>query len=76
MPEVDLVICCQPPSDYESYIHRSGRTGRAGRTGVCVCFYKSQETNALSTLEYKTVSLVLLKIFGQIAEQSNYLALV
>ncbi len=57
VPEVDLVICCQPPSDYESYIHRSGRTGRAGRTGVCVCFYKAQETNALATLEYKTVSV-------------------
>ena len=56
IPEVDLVICCQPPGDYESYIHRSGRTGRAGRNGVCVCFYKPQETNALQTLENRTVS--------------------
>lgn len=51
IPEVDLVICCNPPKDYESYVHRSGRTGRAGRAGVCVCFYKSQETWALNALE-------------------------
>lgn len=40
--------------DYESYVHRSGRTGRAGRTGVCVCFYKPQETNSLAQLERNT----------------------
>lgn len=43
IPEVDLVINCEPPQDYESYIHRSGRTGRAGRTGVCYTFVKSNE---------------------------------
>ena len=30
IPEVDLVLQCEPPKDIESYIHRSGRTGRAG----------------------------------------------
>jgi len=51
IPEVDLVMCCNPPKDFESYVHRSGRTGRAGRTGVCVCFYKPQEAWALNNLE-------------------------
>jgi len=55
IPEVDLVICCNPPKDYESYIHRSGRTGRAGRTGVCVCFYKPQEAWGIAGLERNTV---------------------
>lgn len=54
IPEVDLVICCSPTRDHESFIHRSGRTGRAGRTGVCICFFKPQESNALLQLERKT----------------------
>ncbi|XP_074644801.1 nucleolar RNA helicase 2-like isoform X2 [Tubulanus polymorphus] len=53
IPEVDLVIQCQPPSDVDSYIHRSGRTGRAGRGGVCICFYKPFEDYALSEVERK-----------------------
>jgi len=30
---VDLVIQAEPPRDHETYIHRSGRTGRAGAKG-------------------------------------------
>ncbi|KAI8611827.1 hypothetical protein BC830DRAFT_1171562 [Chytriomyces sp. MP71] len=33
--EVDLVINCEPPSDVETYVHRSRRTGRAGKSGIC-----------------------------------------
>ena len=33
---VELVIQTSPPKDHESYIHRSGRTGRAGTTGVSI----------------------------------------
>ncbi|XP_048061983.1 nucleolar RNA helicase 2 [Megalobrama amblycephala] len=53
IPEVDLVIQCSPPNDVESYIHRSGRTGRAGRTGVCICFYQRKEENQLKFVEQK-----------------------
>ncbi|KAJ3278140.1 Nucleolar RNA helicase 2 [Borealophlyctis nickersoniae] len=51
IPEVDLVINCEPPSDVESYIHRSGRTGRAGKSGVCVTFYKPQQEYLLNNIE-------------------------
>ncbi|XP_019635969.1 PREDICTED: nucleolar RNA helicase 2-like [Branchiostoma belcheri] len=51
IPEVDLVVQCEPPSDVDSYIHRSGRTGRAGRTGVCVCFYKPNREQDLRYVE-------------------------
>ncbi|XP_077999152.1 nucleolar RNA helicase 2-like isoform X1 [Glandiceps talaboti] len=51
IPEVDLVVMCEPPKDLESYIHRSGRTGRAGRTGVSVCFYKPREEHLLKLVE-------------------------
>nr|XP_006630629.1 PREDICTED: nucleolar RNA helicase 2 [Lepisosteus oculatus] len=53
IPEVDLVIQCSPPKDVDSYIHRSGRTGRAGRTGVCICFYQHKEEQMLRYVEYK-----------------------
>ncbi|XP_019751457.1 nucleolar RNA helicase 2 isoform X1 [Hippocampus comes] len=53
IPEVDLVIQCSPPKDVESYIHRSGRTGRAGRTGICICFYQKREEDQLRYVENK-----------------------
>ncbi|XP_037603007.1 nucleolar RNA helicase 2 [Sebastes umbrosus] len=53
IPEVDLVVQCAPPKDVESYIHRSGRTGRAGRTGVCICFYQRKEEDQLYYVENK-----------------------
>ncbi|XP_036986464.2 nucleolar RNA helicase 2 [Artibeus jamaicensis] len=53
IPEVDLVIQSSPPKDVESYIHRSGRTGRAGRTGVCICFYQHKEEYQLAQVEQK-----------------------
>ncbi|XP_028257502.1 nucleolar RNA helicase 2-like [Parambassis ranga] len=54
IPEVDLVVQCSPPKDVESYIHRSGRTGRAGRTGVCICFYQRKEEDQLRYVENKS----------------------
>ena len=39
------------PQDIEAYIHRSGRTGRAGRTGVCVMFYKPQQEYMVPLVE-------------------------
>ncbi|XP_035882760.1 ATP-dependent RNA helicase DDX50 isoform X3 [Phyllostomus discolor] len=53
IPEVDLVIQSSPPQDVESYIHRSGRTGRAGRTGICICFYQPRERGQLRYVEQK-----------------------
>jgi superfamily II DNA/RNA helicase len=34
--EVDVVIHFDPPSDHKTYLHRSGRTARAGESGVVV----------------------------------------
>ena len=36
--EVDVVIHFDPPSDHKTYLHRSGRTARAGTSGVVVTF--------------------------------------
>lgn len=50
IPEVDLVINCEPPTDVDTYVHRSGRTGRAGKSGVCVTFFKQQQEYALNQI--------------------------
>ncbi|MBC7461929.1 MAG: DEAD/DEAH box helicase [Thermoleophilia bacterium] len=35
---VTMVINYDPPGELDDYVHRSGRTGRAGRDGLCVTF--------------------------------------
>jgi ATP-dependent RNA helicase DeaD len=36
IPDISHVILYDPPEDLESYIHRAGRTGRAGATGTAI----------------------------------------
>ncbi len=36
--DVDVVVHFDPPEDEKAYLHRSGRTARAGRTGVVATF--------------------------------------
>lgn len=54
IPEVDLVVLTEPPKDLDMYIHRSGRTGRAGRDGMSIVFFKSGEEQLLRAVERKT----------------------
>ncbi|CAE7858214.1 unnamed protein product [Symbiodinium microadriaticum] len=41
--DVNLVMQLHPPKDAAQYVHRSGRTGRAGRGGTCITLYDSGE---------------------------------
>ncbi|CAD8049607.1 unnamed protein product [Paramecium primaurelia] len=50
-PQVDLIIQCNPPKDIESYIHRSGRTGRAGKDGICITFYSKKDMSLIERVE-------------------------
>jgi ATP-dependent RNA helicase DeaD len=36
IPDLSHVIQFEPPEDHEGYIHRAGRTGRAGAVGVAI----------------------------------------
>lgn len=51
IPEVDLVVQYHLPQDPESYVHRSGRTGRAGRTGTAIIMYGDRENREVAGLE-------------------------
>lgn len=54
IPEVDLVVLTQPPKDLDMYIHRSGRTGRAGRNGVSVVIHGPGQLAQLRAVEKST----------------------
>lgn len=45
------VINYDLPDDMEVYTHRSGRTGRAGNTGICMSIIHSKETGKIRQLE-------------------------
>jgi ATP-dependent RNA helicase DDX21 len=47
IPAIELVIQIEPPKDTETYIHRSGRTARAGRSGTCITFYNKKTIDLL-----------------------------
>ena len=51
---VSNVINYDIPSDVESYIHRIGRTGRAGRTGDAILFAANRERRLLRAIEKST----------------------
>ena len=46
LPNLDLVVHADLPSNPETLLHRSGRTGRAGRKGVCVLIVPEHRRNA------------------------------
>ena len=48
---VELVIQVEPPQSVETYIHRSGRTGRAGQKGIAITFYTPKQSSYLSFIE-------------------------
>jgi len=45
IPNVDLVVQIEPPNETETYIHRSGRTARAGAEGLCITLFCSRAQN-------------------------------
>ena len=51
---VSHVINYDIPHDTESYVHRIGRTGRAGRTGDAILFVAPRERRMLSSIERAT----------------------
>jgi ATP-dependent RNA helicase DeaD len=47
LPELSHVILYEPPDDPEAYIHRAGRTGRAGAGGTAISLVNSIELASL-----------------------------
>lgn len=48
---VDLVVNYELPDDAENYVHRIGRTGRAGQTGNAISMVSDRDVDALQRIE-------------------------
>lgn len=55
---IDAVVNFDVPMDPEDYVHRIGRTGRAGATGHAYTFVAPDEITPLREIEYFTRKLV------------------
>jgi ATP-dependent RNA helicase DeaD len=50
IPNLSHVIQYEPPEDVESYIHRAGRTGRAGASGTAIMLININEKTQLNRI--------------------------
>jgi ATP-dependent RNA helicase DeaD len=50
LPDLALVIHADLPNDHETLLHRSGRTGRAGKKGLCVMIVAFNRRRKAETL--------------------------
>ena len=48
--DVDLVVQFDPPNDHKDYLHRSGRTARAGATGMVIALVERGQVRELQRL--------------------------
>lgn len=53
--EVTHVISCGFPDDLEYYVHRAGRTGRAGSKGTCFALYHEEDDAAIKSLQKRGI---------------------
>ncbi|XP_068637303.1 DEAD-box ATP-dependent RNA helicase 53-like [Aristolochia californica] len=51
IPNVDLVVHFEMPNTSEIFVHRSGRTGRAGKKGTAVLMFTEAQRRGVRTIE-------------------------
>lgn len=51
IPNVDLIIHYELPNDPETFVHRSGRTGRAGKEGTAILMFTGSQRRTIRSLE-------------------------
>lgn len=63
--DVDVVIHYDPPSDHKTYVHRSGRTARAGESGVVVSLVLFNEELEIKRMQKRLgLDLPLIEVFS------------
>jgi superfamily II DNA/RNA helicase len=49
--DLDLVVHYDPPNDHKDYVHRSGRTARAGASGTVVSLVDPSQASAVAKMQ-------------------------
>ncbi len=63
--DIDIVVHYDPPEDHKSYLHRSGRTARAGESGVVATLVLWDQELAVKRLQTRIgVSQPLVEVFS------------
>ena len=50
--DLDLVVHFDPPADHKAYLHRSGRTARAGASGTVVSFVEPDQARDVAKMHH------------------------
>jgi superfamily II DNA/RNA helicase len=70
--EIGVVIHFDPPEDHKTYLHRSGRTARAGTSGVVVTLVLWDQENEVRMLQKRLgLQLPLVEIFSNDPRLTN-----
>ena len=65
IPQVDLVVQIDPPTDPKVFLHRCGRAGRAGRKGMSVIFLlPGREEDYITFLDVRKTPVKSLELPG------------
>ncbi len=63
--DVDVVVHYDPPDDPKTYLHRSGRTARAGESGLVVTFVEWDQVNEVLGIQRRAgLNVPIIKMFS------------
>ncbi|KAJ4301159.1 mRNA splicing protein prp28 [Kalmusia sp. IMI 367209] len=62
VPDVSLVVNFNMSNNIESYTHRIGRTGRAGKSGVAITFWDNGDADVLYDLKQMLANSTISKV--------------
>lgn len=73
IPNVALVVQYDLPSNIDDYVHRIGRTGRAGKEGTAISFFNEKNRNVVDDLIplLKETNQVVIPQVQMLAKQPN-----
>jgi superfamily II DNA/RNA helicase len=70
--EIDVVVHFDPPEDHKTYLHRSGRTARAGTSGVVATLVLWDQENEVRMLQKRLgLQLPLVEVFSNDKRLAN-----